>query len=62
MTEQARIEALAREMIQRGEPNHLFNPGEGARIENIRMIGDLDTLLGIFLHLMGKEILCHILI
>ena len=31
MTEQARIEALAREMIQRGELNHLFNPGEGAR-------------------------------
>ena len=33
MTEQARIEALAREMIQRGEVNHLFNPGEGARID-----------------------------
>ena len=34
MTEQARIEALAREMNQRGELNHLFNPGEGARIGN----------------------------
>ena len=33
MTDQARIEALAREMIQRGELNHLFNPGEGARID-----------------------------
>ena len=33
MTEQARIEALAREMIQRGEFNHLLNPGEGTRID-----------------------------
>ena len=33
MTDQARIEALAREMIQRGELNHLVNPGEGARID-----------------------------
>ena len=33
MTEQARIEALAREMIQIGESNHLLNPGEGARID-----------------------------
>ena len=33
MTELARIEALAREMIQRGEFNHLLNPGEGARID-----------------------------
>ena len=33
MTEQARIEALVREMVQRGELNHLFNPGEGARID-----------------------------
>ena len=33
MTEQARIEALAREMIQRGEFNHLLNLGEGARID-----------------------------
>ena len=33
MTDQARIEALAREMIQRGELNHLINPGEGARID-----------------------------
>ena len=33
MTEQARIEALAREMIQRGEYNYLFNPGECARID-----------------------------
>ena len=33
MTEQARIEVLAREMIQRGEYNHLFNPGQGARID-----------------------------
>ena len=33
MTEQARIEALVMEMAQRGELNHLFNPGEGARID-----------------------------
>ena len=33
MTKQARIEALAREVIQRGELNHLFNPGEGVRID-----------------------------
>ena len=32
MAEQARIEALAREMIQRGDFNHLLNPGEGVRI------------------------------
>ena len=59
MTDQAKIEALAREMIQRGELNHLFNPGEGARID--REYQD-DILLEIFLHLMEKEILCHILI
>ena len=29
MAEQARIEA--REMIRRGDFNHLLNPGEGAR-------------------------------
>ena len=62
MTDQARIEALAREMIQRGEFNHLLKPGEGARIDReYQMIGVLDILLGIFLHLMEKEILCHIL-
>ena len=33
MIEQARIEASAREMIQRGEFNHLLNPGKGARID-----------------------------
>ena len=33
MTEQARIEALARDMIQRGEFNYLLNPGEGTRID-----------------------------
>ena len=33
MTEQARIGALAREMIQRGEFNHLLNPGEDGRID-----------------------------
>ena len=59
MTDQARIEALAREMIQRDELNHLLNPGEGARIDR-EYQDDLDILLGIFLHLMGKEILCHI--
>ena len=34
MTDQARIEALARERIERGEYNHLFNPGEGVRTGN----------------------------
>ena len=33
MTDQARIEALARERIERGEYNHLFNPAEGVRID-----------------------------
>ena len=33
MTYQARIEALAREMIERGELNNLFNTGEGVRID-----------------------------
>ena len=33
MIDQARIEALAREMIQKGEFNHLLNPGEGPRID-----------------------------
>ena len=33
MNEQARTEALARKMIQRGEFNHLLYPGEGARID-----------------------------
>ena len=33
MAEQARIEVLAREMIRRGDFDHLFNPGRGARLD-----------------------------
>ena len=33
MAEQARIEALAREMIRRGDFDHLLNPGRGARLD-----------------------------
>ena len=57
MAEQARTEALAREMIKRGDFNHLLNPGRGAIV---RMIGVLDIPSEIFPHLMEKEILCHI--
>ena len=33
MAEQAGIEALAREMMRRGDFDHLLNPGRGARLD-----------------------------
>ena len=61
MAEQARIEALARKMIRRGDFDHLLNPGRGARFyrdsqddKSLRYsIRDIPTFD-------GKEILCHI--
>ena len=54
-----RMEELAKEMIRRGDYNHLINPGRGARIDRDNQDDrSLRYSIRDIPHLMEKEILC----